>query len=468
MSKKNSRRSTTKRTFTTDAFSNPIARLGFGTQGLLEGTVYPMTDLTKDRETLNSLYISNKIVENIISIIPSDITKKWFQISADVKPEEIDKIDKLQRATHLHEKVLEGLCWGRLYGGAVGIILIKGQEDRLAEPLDYNTIMPDSFNGLTILDRWCGITPSDALITDINDHSYGLPEYYSIEYGKMAAVKIHHSRIIRFTGKDLPPNMQMNGGAVWGRSELESLYEGLVKRDNVSHNMAALTYKALVTTIEMDNIDQLFAVGSSRAQKRFWDMIQAQSVLESNWSLRVINKGDNITRHAYSFSGLRDVYETIILDIASDTGIPVTKLFGRSPSGLNATGESDLKNYYELIETLREAKLRPVIEKLLPILALSAWGKIPDDLDFTFEAMATLSEKERVEIAGKKIEVLTIAYQNGAMDLPCYMKELKGLTNSSGLFANITNEMVDGADGKTYGDLHAMADPLAGLRLPNE
>ena len=50
------------------------------------------------------------------------------------------------------------------------------------------------------------------------------------------------------------------------------------------------------------------------------------------------------------------------------------KLFREVPSGMNATGESDLKNYYDYVNSQREAKLRPVLECLLPIMAVSAWA----------------------------------------------------------------------------------------------
>ena len=80
----------------------------------------------------------------------------------------------------------------------------------------------------------------------------------------------------------------------------------------------------------------------------------------------------------------------------------MTKLFGRSPSGLNATGESDLKNYYDYVDSQREAKVRPVLQKLLPVLAMSAWGFVPDDLDFTFPPLWTPTATETAEIALKR------------------------------------------------------------------
>ncbi|MCG6197883.1 DUF1073 domain-containing protein, partial [Anoxybacillus sp. LAT_38] len=75
---------------------------------------------------------------------------------------------------------------------------------------------------------------------------------------------------------------------------------------------------------------------------------------------------------------------SFMLDIAGACQIPVTKLFGRSPAGMNATGESDMQNYYEVIQQQQESILGPVLDKLLPIMCMSEFGAIPDDLEYTF------------------------------------------------------------------------------------
>lgn len=170
----------------------------------------------------------------------------------------------------------------------------------------------------------------------------------------------------------------------WGESEVEALYNDVVKHDNVAANMAALTFRANVDTMEVQNLDQLFSVTSGEQQRRFWNVMQAQSVMKSNFGMQLVNRGDQIKNTQYTFTGLQEVYDSMCLDLSGASRIPVTKLFGRSPAGMNATGESDLRNYYDYVDTLREAKLRPILEKLLPVLAMSAWGAVPDGLDITF------------------------------------------------------------------------------------
>ena len=161
----------------------------------------------------------------------------------------------------------------------------------------------------------------------------------------------------------------------------------------------ATTFRANTDTMEVENLNQLFSLTSSEQQRRFWNTMQAQSVMKSNFGMQLVNKGDQITNTQYSFAGLPEVYDSMCLDLAGAARIPVTKLFGRSPAGMNATGESDLRNYYDYVDTLRESKLRPILEKLLPILCFSLWGSVPDGIEINFPTLWTPTAMEIADIA---------------------------------------------------------------------
>ena len=450
---------------TMDAFSNPVARIGFGTMDLLQATTYPMTRMTQNYELLTSLYRDNWIVQNIVATIPNDMIRKWYEIKSGVPPKYIDQMTKLERRTQLRKKLLLGMYWGRLYGGAVGVILIKGQND-LSQPLDLDMVFPGSFLGLQILDRWSGVYPEGELVTDPSDLDFGLPAYYTIRddtTGYMVA-RVHHSRIIRFIGRELPWLEQVTE-VYWGESELEAIYNEIVRRDNVAANIAALTFRANVNYMETDGLDQLLGTANTEMQRRFWNVLAAQSVMESNFGTRVINKGDAIHNTQYTFTGLPEVYDRVMMDVSGAARTPVTKLFGRSPAGLNATGEADMQNYYDYIDGLRENDLRPIIERLLPIMALSAWGVIPDDLDIKFPAMQTADAKEQSEIIERNTASILSVYQNDLMDAATAMQELQAMGEETGIFSKISDEAIEAARGQTYTNSKLMADPLAGLEM---
>ena len=165
-----------------DGFSNPLARLGAGTPNLLDSTQYVMSRMTNDFGTLNAMYRDSWIVRRIVDIIPADMLKNWITITSGLAPDLIKKIDVELRRTQLIKKIQEGLCWGRLYGGAIGIMLIKGQgsPEQLAMPLALEEMVPGDFKGLMILDRWNGVSPSSELVDDISDPEYGLPDAYIV------------------------------------------------------------------------------------------------------------------------------------------------------------------------------------------------------------------------------------------------------------------------------------------------
>lgn len=453
---------------TMDAFSNPAARIGFGTLDLLQATEYPMTRMTQNYQLLTSLYRDNWIVQNIVSTIPMDMMRKWYKLKTGIAPEYLEQMTRLERKTQIRKKLLSGMYWGRLYGGAAGIILIKGQ-DNMSQPLELDTILPGGFLGLQILDRWNGIYPEGQLVDNPESPDFGLPEYYRIQNETTGSLvsRVHHSRVIRFVGRELPWLEKVTEN-YWGESEIEAVYNEVVKRDNVSGNIAALTFRANVNYMESDGLDQLLATGNTKMQRNFWELLMAQSVMESNFGTRIINKGDAIHNTQYTFTGLSDVYDCIMMDVAGAARTPVTKLFGRSPAGMNSTGESDMINYYDYIDGMRETELRPIIERLLPIMALSAWGEIPDNMDIEFPSMKTPDTKETAETTTRKVDAILAAYQNDLIDTETARKELKALSEETGLFNKISDEIIADGKGKFYSTEKTMHDPLGGIDFPIE
>ena len=259
-----------------DAFSNPLFRLGYGSQSPLEATDYPLTRMTSNYALLNSLYRSNWVVQNVVGLMVDDMLREWYSLKS-ASPEQCKAIQSVERTTKLRDRISTGLKWGRLYGGAAGLILIDGQED-LSQPLDMDAVLPGSFRGLYILDRWQGISPDAALTFEGGEL---VPASYSIsDAAGHTAARVHHSRLVRFTGRELP-DLERQAELYWGESEVEALYKDVVAHDNVSANMAALTFQANINTMEVKGLEQLLSLSSPDVQKRFWNTMKAQSVLRS-------------------------------------------------------------------------------------------------------------------------------------------------------------------------------------------
>ncbi len=430
-----------------DGFSNPLARLGAGTPNLLDSTQYVMSRMTNDFGTLNAMYRDSWIVRRIVDIIPADMLKNWITITSGLAPDLIKKIDVELRRTQLIKKIQEGLCWGRLYGGAIGIMLIKGQgsPEQLAMPLALEEMVPGDFKGLMILDRWNGVSPSSELVDDISDPEYGLPDAYIVTDpvdGTMT--RVHHTRCIRFIGNTLP-FWEKQAELYWGASVIESVFDELKKRDNVSWNIAQLTFMANLRVLKMNDIGQTLAATDPQSQAELYRTLTAQNWLMSNMGIQIMDAADGLETHQYTFGGLADCYQQFIMDISGAAEIPVTKLFGRSPSGLNATGESDLQNYYDMIGEKQESILRPILNKLLPPFMVSMFGAVPDDLDFDFNPVSEPSDKERMELAKTGTDNVVAALNAGMISKRTGLQELKQQSERTGVWTNITDEDIEKA-----------------------
>lgn len=437
------------RGLTMDAFSNVLARLGNGTPNLMEGTNYNLTRLTQNYQLMNTLYREHWIIRKIIDTIPEDMTRNWITITTQLPPDEIRKLDKLWRVRRVRQKILTGLKWGRLYGGAVGLIMIEGHDDILDQPLNFDTIMPGAFKGLMILDRWSGVYPSPELVRNIDDTEFGLPDSYQVTLEEGQTMNVHHSRILRFVGRELP-YWEKLAEVYWGASEVEVVFDELKKRDNTSWNIAQLIFLANLRVMKSEDLGEMLAIGDTKLQSDIYNTLQAQNWLMSNMGLHLIGKNDEFQTHQYTFTGLNDIYESFMMDIAGASQIPVTKLFGRSPAGLNATGESDMQNYYEIVQQQQESTLGPILDKLLPIMCMSEFGAIPDDIDYTFNPIRTPDDEEVADLADKKTKSIIEVYNAGLISQKVALKELKQLSESTGMYSNITDEDIENADDSTH------------------
>jgi len=445
-----------KNKYVADSFANQMANLGLGSSSKLEGTQYLRTRLTKNFNLLTTLYRNSWITKRIINTVATDMTKNGIKINSDLKPEELDKITRAIGRTKLQSQLKEAVSWGRLYGGAGAIILLKGQDDILDKPIDYDAILPGDYAGLLVFDRWSGIYPLNGeYVEDIESVDFGLPKYYQVQTDRQGALKVHHSRVLRFIGDELP-RWEKTSEMDWGASVMEAVFDELKKRDNTSWNIAQLMFMAHTKVRKIDSLRQIMQQGNEAAQADLYNTLQAQNALLSNTGTQVIDAEDDYNAISYTFSGINDVYECFMMDVCGASGIPMTKLYGRSPAGLNATGDSDLQNYYEMIKEKQEDHLRLPYEKVLPIICMSELGFIPDDLEHDFNPVEVVREDAQADIVGKKTDSIVKALESGIISPRIAGQELKQMSDSTGMFSNLTDEFIE-----------TLSEEVQGFNLPD-
>lgn len=426
-----------------DGYSNVPANLGVGANNLAQTANYVMERFTWDYYTLNILFRDNWIAKAIIEKPANEMLKNGFSIHSQIEPDKIDKIMNIWRKTKTQNKFLKCLKWARLYGGCLLIPMIENQGD-LSKPLDYETIMPDSYKGCFTVDRWSGVSPSIELVDNITDPDFGQPEYYDVSDNTTGKTfRIHHSRVIKMIGREMPYWEEI-AETYWGASELEHVYTELKKRDDTSANISFLIFLANIRVFKMDGMSQMLSIGDQQAAQRVYETMKTMNHLMCNTGTLAIDKEEDFAMHGYSFTGINDVYESFMLDISGAAEIPVDKLFGRSPSGFNSGAET-LQNYYDTIDEKRETYVREPLEKIVKIITMSALGEIPDDIEIDFNPVRRPSDLEKSDLAQKNAQPIFDAYAGGLIGKGTALKELKQQSNITGLWTNITDEMIQEA-----------------------
>lgn len=430
-----------------DAYNNAPANLGANSTNLANAANYVMERFTWDYWTLNILFRNNWIAKTIIEKPANEMLKNGFEIQSQIEPDKIDKIMNTWTRTKSKDKFLKCLKWARLYGGCIMVPLIEGQDD-LSKPLNYDSIMPDSYKGAFLIDRWSGVSPSVSLVDDINDVDWGQPEYYLISDNTTGKTyNIHHSRIIKMIGRELPYWEEIAEN-YWGASELEHIYTELKKRDDTSANISFLIFLANIRVFKMDGLSQMLTIGDQQAAQRVFNTMKTMNMLMCNTGTLAMDKDDSMEEHGYSFTGINDVYESFMLDISGAAEIPIDKLFGRSPTGFNSGAET-LQNYYDTIQEKQETYVRGPLEKLIKIITMSSLGEIPDDMEIVFNPVRRPAELEKADLAQRQAQPIFDAYGSGLIDKATALKELKNQSAIVGIWSNITDEMINKAKEET-------------------
>lgn len=430
-----------------DAFQNLAARTGADTPSLLEATSWPLSRFSFDYWGLISLYEDHWICRRIVDVVAEDMVRAWPAILGEISKEDSDRVERAIQRTQTRQALLTGLKWGRLFGGAGCLIVIEGDEDRLEEPLVLDNIMPGAYKGLVPFDMWAGIQPDASSIcydfdrpADVNK-----PEYYTVRMVGGSSFRVHSSRILRHVGYE-NPTPERETYQWWGISVLQPLIQEIEKRDNVSWNIANLTFRANILAMKDKELaERMSGAGSSVKAAQQWQRIMAETNrMMSNQSLLVVPPDGGLESTQYSFAGLDQLYVMFQLDIAGAAEIPFTRLWGRTVTGLGQLNESDERIYEERIQKEQEVHLRPQLEhKLFPVIMMSELGEVPEGFQLKFPSIRVSSDMERYEQAKAVTDACMSAFNAGILSPRAFARELVQSSTKTEVFTNITQEDIE-------------------------
>lgn len=433
---------------TRDSFNNFMAGVGINANNQASFGTYGFNPITNDRALLEWMYRGSWICQRTVDCVADDSTREGINLTNTLDPEDVEVIQSELQKWAVWPALNRAKKWARLYGGCIAVIMIDGQ--KTDTPLDIDAVAPDSFRGLQVLDRWM-IQPSlGDIVTELGPEM-GYPKFYDVvaQAPMLPRQRIHYSRVFRLEGV-VQPFFQKLTLNYWGCSVFEPLYDRMVAFDSTTQGTAQLTYKAHLRTLKIPRLREIIAAGGD-AYKGLLTMVNMMRQFQTNEGMTLIQGGeakdaDEFEAHNYTFSGLSDVLLQFAQQLSGATGIPLVRLFGQSPAGLNATGDADIRNYYDTVKQGQELEFRNPLDRTLRVIAVSKGIELPEGSTYTFRPLWQLSAKEKAETAQLVTGAVVQARDANVLTPQAAMKELRQLSYETGVFSNITDEEIEEAE----------------------
>ena len=389
-----------------DSFKNFVANLNTS-RDKQSGGEYYLTNYTDQQ--WSDVYRTSWMGRKVVDIPSKDATREWRNWLAEEN--EIENIETEEKRLLLPQKVKLALQQSRLFGGAAIYFSIKNDDPET--PLELETIKKGSLEFITVFPKGV-LTPGDIELDPLLQE-YGLPSWYEISGPESGNTKIHRSRLAVFIGNEvlIPQELQgVNQG--WGDSVLQSAYESVRNADSIASNIASLVYESKVDILQIPDLADIMA--NPRHREMLEQRIVLSAQLKGNNGMFVIDAEEKYEQKSYSFAGLTDISYQALQAVSGAADIPITRFLGQSPGGLNSTGDSDLKNYYDSVNSMQTLRITPALHNLDEVLIRSVFGDRPKDISFEWASLWQLSEEQKSKISKETAETINILVSTQLFD----------------------------------------------------
>jgi hypothetical protein len=241
-------------------------------------------------------------------------------------------------------------------------------------------------------------------------------EVLHLTAGEAAQVQIHPSRLVLFQGNPQPDIDLAQGQMAWGDSVLQSVMDAIKQADGTAANIASLVFEAKIDIIRIPNF--MASLASEDYKAKILERYTLANTAKGINGTLLLDKEEEYESKTTSFATLPDVLDRFLQIVSGAADIPATRLLGQAPAGMNATGESDLRNYYDRLSAMQQVEMTPAMHRLDECLIRSALGSRPTDIYYEWAPLWGMSEKEKADVFKTKADAArTLAGGNGQQPL---------------------------------------------------
>lgn len=373
-------------------------------------------------------------MKKIIDLKSDDAFRKWRTWQGDAG--QITKITQYENRLKLRDRLIHAYRLAQIYGGAA--IYLGGLPGLPSQPVRDN-IAAGSLKYITVLPREkCTAGERN---DDPTSEGYGEPSFWNV-----GNQRIHPSRLVILRGDFRPDDgIVQNDG--YGLPLWVGLQSAVTNMDSASQVIIEMLFEAKIDIFRIPNLTESFATDGY--EQKLIQRIQTANRLKSVANALVLDggasegAGEEFETKQLSFASLPDLLDRFMMLLSGAADIPQTKMFGRAPQGMNATGESDAKNWADIISAIQELKINPAIAHLDEYLIKSALGTRPPEMFSQWNSLYSTSEKEGAEIEKSYADGFKIRVETGAIDADALAKSELNRMIETGRYPGIESAIID-------------------------
>jgi phage-related protein (TIGR01555 family) len=411
-------------------------------------TAFAYTEIGKAQ--LEAAYRGDWISRKIVDIPAYDATREWRTWQGDA--DDITALEDLEKKLGIRKKVMMALQRARLYGG--GALVLGVDQGLSTDPIDVEGLKEECLKWVHPVSRY--ELTAGPIDWNLASPYFGTPAYYerSIQHATSATaataeemraqaqmnarmtaggmIRLHPSRVVRFVGRE-PPEWNLSQG--WGDSVLGVVADAVLSLGTVSSALTALVHEAKLDVVKVPELSERIsdAAYEAKLQERF----ATANMMKSLFSILLLDKEEEWERVTQIFTGMPEILQAFVLMVTGAADIPATRFMGQSPQGMNATGDSDTRNYYDRVATSQNIEITPAMEILDKIIQVSALGKIEDEMFYIWNPLWQMDEVQKAEVAVKQADVMTKDVAAGLLDPMVLQKARENQLIESGFYPGI-------------------------------
>lgn len=344
----------------------------------------------------------NWLAGRICEWLPEEGFRRGFDLKLPKKDQATKAMSMIQQL-QLDTKFRDAVAMERTVGGSALFPVLEGAVGDLSEPLDLDSKTP----GITKLSAVHLFEARELMplswYTDVTNPKFGRPEVYrlfplNVRGGVIQIIEVHETRLAVFPGKHFTREFLPGQRLGWGDSVLTRPAEVLADVGLSWGSAATILHNFTQRVLKLDQLADILkeADGERLVQKRADVMAMVSGVL----GMMPIDSKDELVNLTTSVAGLADLLNHFMVVLAAAADMTVTRLFGTSAKGLDATGENDVRGDYDRVGN-EQSRWTPLLEWLIRLLLLSTDGPTggiePDVWSIGWRPLWTPSEKEEAE-----------------------------------------------------------------------